>query len=1070
MTIDEFITYWQRNQGGAERANYTVFINQLCEVLDLPKPGAGAGGTLGDYQFEGPVSAGSLKGGTGFIDLYYRNHFILEAKQSKLPAATQPSLYDPVDAAPVTPAGAKYDQLMRDARRQAEHYAHSLPGSHSPVPFLIVCDVGRSRAFELYFDYAGNGRGYGFFPDKQRYRIALADLASETKLPGVDLTPADLLRAIWLKPASIDPRVRSADVTRDVARKLAQVSIHLEEEGRQELRRRGEADAAHEAALVEGTALFLMRILFCMFAEDVGLLPEDSFTNFLKSCKRPYNPDRPGDLVNNDKLRRELIQLWGRMNSPDPDDRFAFALDESVRYFNGGLFERQDYYPIGFNDLDSLIDAARHRWTNVEPAIFGTLLEQALSAKDRAKLGAHYTPRPYVERLVQATITDVLAPEWTAVEDAIQAVRAAGDHDSALAKATEFLTYLQAQRVLDPACGTGNFLYVAMETLLRLESDVIETIATLGGSAVPRIGPENFLGLELNPRAAVIAELVLWIGWLRWRTANDPAAVPDPVLRRTSAINFGGQHGYDAVLARDEAGEIAQPPRQPEWPEAEFIVGNPPFIGKGKDMREALGHSYVDSLPSVYRHVPKSADFVMYWWDRAAVELSHSTRRFGLISTNSIKQVFNRRVVENHMQSTNNPVSLAWAVYDHPWRAGTKDAAVVRTSMTVGQSGHHTGVLLNVISETALGSDSPRIELGSERGIIHSDLTVGANAGGTIPLEANLGVSWNGVMLSGRGFLPSPADVIAINAHGEAPILRLFLSGKDMTGHDRKRYIIDPAALSEQDIRRKYPVAYDILLRSVFPERAKKRDTAFRDRWWAFGRNRSDLREAISDLERYIAVPETSVYRLFQFVGSSILPEHRLVCIASGDAFLIGVLLSNIHIEWSFRTGGTLEDRPTYTKSRCFDPFPFPDPTPDQRTAIADLGEELDATRKAALAEHPRLTMTGLYNLVEKLRAGATLTPAEEVDARDGRARIVRKLHDDLDVAVAAAYGWPADLAPAEIAARLVALNAERAAEEQAGHIRWLRPDYQIPRFAKAPDAPKPRAKRAATAQPKDDT
>lgn len=289
--LASFIAYWQANQGGAERANYTVFVNQLCEVLGLPKPGAGAGGILGDYQFEGPVPGGSRGGGTGFIDVYYRNHFILEAKQSKLPPAAQPSLYDPAESAPATPAGARYDQLMRDARRQAEHYAHSLPGSHAPVPFLIVCDVG--RAFELYFDYAGNGRGYGFFPDKQRYRIALADLAGDARLPGVDRTPADVLRAIWLDPASIDPRVRAADVTRDVARKLAQVSLHLEEQGRIELRRRGEGDAAHEAALVEGTALFLMRILFCMFAEDVGLLPEGRFTAFPAKLRPPVRPRQP---------------------------------------------------------------------------------------------------------------------------------------------------------------------------------------------------------------------------------------------------------------------------------------------------------------------------------------------------------------------------------------------------------------------------------------------------------------------------------------------------------------------------------------------------------------------------------------------------------------------------------------------------------------------------------------------------------------------------------------------------------------------------------------------------------
>ena len=552
--VAAFVDRWQGIAGGAERANYTIFVGELCEALALPKPGIASGGALGDYQYEGPVPGGSRGGGTGFIDVYRRNHFILEAKQSKLPVAdrTRPELFDIAPSAPATPSGAKYDQLMRDARRQAEQYAHSLPASHAPVPFLIVCDVG--RAFELYFDYAGNGRGYGFFPDKQRYRIALGDLTSDAKLPGVDLTPADVLRAIWRDPASVDPRVRAADVTRDVARKLAQVSVHLEEEGRREMKRRGEADATHEAELIEGTALFLMRILFCMFAEDVGLLPKDRFTEFLQSCVRPYDPDHPADLIDEQTLRNGLVSLWTAMDAPDPATRYAFALREQVRYFNGGLFGRRDFYRLARNDLDSLIDAAKHRWTNVEPAIFGTLLEQALSAKDRAKLGAHYTPRPYVERLVQATITDVLAPEWAAVEDAIKADRDTGNDAAARAKATDFLTYLQRQRVLDPACGTGNFLYVAMETLLRLESDVIETVMALGGTATPAIGPQNFLGLELNPRAAVIAELVLWIGWLRWRTANDPTAVPDPVLRRTSAINFGSTHGYDAVLARGRGG------------------------------------------------------------------------------------------------------------------------------------------------------------------------------------------------------------------------------------------------------------------------------------------------------------------------------------------------------------------------------------------------------------------------------------------------------------------------------------------------------------------------------------
>ena len=676
------------------------------------------------------MPGGSRGGGTGFMDVYRRNHFILEAKQSKLTGAdkSHPELFDVAPTAPAAPSGARYDQLMRDARRQAEQYAHSLPGSHDAVPFLIVCDVG--RAFELFFDYAGNGRGYGFFPDKQRYRIALADLASGDKLPGIDKTPADILRAIWLAPASIDPRVRAADVTRDVARKLAQVSLHLEEEGRRELKRRGEADAAHEAELVEGTALFLMRILFCMFAEDIGLLPKNRFTDFLQSCVRPYNPDNPGDLIDEQTLRAGLVSLWQAMDNPDPGARYAFALREQVRYFNGGLFGRRDFYRLARNDLDSLIDAAKHRWTNVEPAIFGTLLEQALSTNDRAKLGAHYTPRPYVERLVQATISDVLDDEWEEVQDQIRAWMSVSEDGQALEGAQRFLRYIQGLRVLDPACGTGNFLYVAMETLLRLESDVIETIAALGGNARPAIGPANFLGLELNPRAAVIAELVIWIGWLRWRTANDPAAVPDPVLRRTQAINFGSTHGYDAVLALDEAKEVVQPPRQPDWPEAEFIVGNPPFIGKGAGMRDLLGTDYIKFMRKAAPDVPASADFVMQWWDRAASILAKSDsklRRFGFVTTNSITQSFNRRILQARLTpASGENISIVFAVADHPWAKGSRDAAAVRIAMTVAQLGSQSGNLLKI--EKVIGKgDDVSFETSSTKGPINADLTCGTD-------------------------------------------------------------------------------------------------------------------------------------------------------------------------------------------------------------------------------------------------------------------------------------------------------------------------------------------------------
>ena len=350
-----------------------------------------------------------------------------------------------------------------------------------------------------------------------------------------------------------------------------------------------------------------MRLLFCMFAEDVGLLPKGKFTGFLESCLAPDWRNRTDGGVNDKKLRHGLTTLWETMGRQG-GYRYVEALDADIQYFNGGLFAEPGYYALDTSSVARLIECAHADWRRVEPAIFGTLLEQALTDSERARLGAHYTPRPYVERLVEATVMEPLRAEW----ERLQA-------DPALAALHAFHASLGALRILDPACGTGNFLYVAMELLLTLEGQVIELIGQLGGNAEAGIGPQQFHGLELNPRAAVIAELVLWIGWLRWRM-NHAAAVTEPVLRRYDTINFGGHGGYDAVLARLTSTEIDYAnPRPPVWPEADFIVGNPPFIGGGS-LRAALGDEYVAALWAANPNVPRSADFVMQWWDPRGVD------------------------------------------------------------------------------------------------------------------------------------------------------------------------------------------------------------------------------------------------------------------------------------------------------------------------------------------------------------------------------------------------------------------------------------------------------------------
>ncbi|MEO6152698.1 MAG: DNA methyltransferase, partial [Croceibacterium sp.] len=540
--------------------------------------------------------------------------------------------------------------------------------------------------------------------------------------------------------------------------------------------------------------------------------------------------------------------------------------------------------------------------------------------------------------------------------------------------------------------------------------------------------------------------------------------IGDPVPAQTASINFGRHGGYDAVLAQKETGEPDfDNPRVPDWPEAEFIIGNPPFIG-GKDLRSKLGGGYAEALWKANPRVPKSADFVMQWWDRAALILTRSgtpLRRFGFVTTNSITQAFSRRVIQQYLDAERR-LSLVYAIADHPWTKASRDAAAVRIAMTVAKKGEHPGELIEVTGEQALDSDTPQLRLAQTLSVIHSNLSGGSDSGITERLLSNGGIGSRGVQLMGSGFIIMPNQAAALGLgrrEGLDGHIRPYLNGRDLLQRSRGALVIDLFGLAETEVRQRFPEVYQHLLSTVRQGRAEqvaKSPTAdakaYFDTFWLHGKARPVLRNALAGLTRFVATVETSKHRIFHFLDASILPDNMLVTIGSDDAFHLGVLSSRIHTEWAWQAGGWLGvgNDSRYSKSRVFDPFSFPDPTPEQRTRIAELAEELDATRKTALAEVPGLTMTELYNLRDKLRSGAALPPAEQDRASAARAGIVNRLHEQIDEAVAAAYGWPADLPPSEIAARLVALNAERAAEEKAGHVRWLRPDYQIPRFGGA--------------------
>ena len=1078
MTLDDLLTKWLGKEGAGERAEYQQFLTEFCQALDLPTPGD-PGQAVADYRFEAPVKSEAALGrkGTGRIDLYKRDCFILEAKQSQLkPGETPPvepaapmaeTVYDlfgnavgTVAAKPGKGIAPRYDRLMTDARLQAERYALALPQDHRTPPFLIVADIGRS--FELYFDWAGNGRGYAPFHDERGYRVPLEGLRDDEVRAR--------FRAIWLAPASIDPRLKAAEVTRAVAERLSRVAQHLEGTQRQLNPGRGDAELALG---IEQTALFVMRLLFCMFAEDTGLLPKDKFTQFLTEARDLAKAGSPGaDAF----WRTGLADLWAKLDAPDRDARFWLLGQDFVPYVNGNLFRDSAIYPLPAEFKGELVVAAGKEWKNVEPAIFGTLLEQVLTPGERAKLGAHYTPRAYVERLVEATMAEPLRADWDAARSRAAALVEAGDVAGAVAAVQAFHAQLADTRVLDPACGTGNFLYVALEQLLRLEGEVRQLAAGLGALLPPAVHPNQMLGLELNPRAAVIAELVLWIGWLRYRLANTPEAIGEPVLPTLTNINFGRHGGYDAVLARTATGDpdVADP-RRPDWPAADFIVGNPPFIG-GKNIRGALNADhpgYAEALWRANPAVPASADFVMQWWERAAAILTAPDtrlRRFGFVTTNSITQVFSRRVIERYLASGDadeeaaaGKLHLLLAIPDHPWTRVGKDAAAVRIAMTVAAAGASTGRVVTITSEAGLDTDAPLLGESIGYGAINANLSCGSSSTSVVSLVANEGLCSRGVGLHGAGFLVAGSQVTALGLSQRTGLeahIRPYRNGRDMLQRSRNLMVIDLYGLDENEVMDRFPEVYQHLIASVKPERDKNRRATRRDRWWLFGESAPLFREYSANLKTYISTTETAKHRVFTRLSSDVLPDNSLVNIGSDDPVVLGVLSSTFHASWVIERGGWLGvgNDSRYSKSLVFDPFPFPAATDPQRTAIAALGERLDKVRRDALAENAKLTMTELYNLVAEVRGGAVLSAAREREATVARARIVAKLHDDLDQAVADAYGWgeewrQAPLPPAEIVVRLVRLNAERAAEEKAGLVRWLRPDYQIPRFATAAES-----------------
>lgn len=1112
---DTFISRWE-NSGAAERANYQMFLSELCDLLEVPRPDPTSPDPEKNlYVFDRAIPRVNPDGSsvTNYIDLYKARHFVLETKQgvSKDEAAPTPA----VKSGHGRRGSAAFDKALERAYHQGRDYITSLPASHGRPPFLIVCDVGHS--IDLYAEFTCTGGRYERFPDPKNHRILLTDLR--------DAETRALLRAIFTDPHALDPSKKAAEVTRDIATRLAKLAKSLETDG-------------HDPQIIAG---FLQRCLFTMFAEDIGLLPEDGFKNLLAKLKP--NPSA---------FPIHVRGLWQEMATGTSSSLILF---QEIAHFNGGLFETTTALPLSADQLQMLTDAADTNWSGVEPSIFGTLLTRALDSRERHKLGAEYTPRSYVERLIRPTIIEPLRDEWDAVRIAAATLHreaeAAEDSadamvdeakllltsgNSAAAKktgasaqklradakkkdaealklVTAFHRHLCAIKVLDPACGTANFLYVTLEHMKRLEAEVLELVTALGGDATfemneYKVRPEQFLGLEISHNAVAIAQLVLWIGYFQWqRKTTGKADTGDrPLLPKTQTIRQ-----QDAVLAYDEkiprrdpeSGEILtiwngyttkphpvtgkevpdesatialfdyKNPRRAEWPQADYIVGNPPFIGASR-MRDALGDGYTESLRKAWKgDVPESSDFVMFWWQKAAAQVVQgSCKRFGFITTNSIHQTFNRRVIEQFLADAKKPLHLAYAIPDHPWVDST-DGAAVRIAMTVAAPGKNEGIVEKVTAERPMEHGENEVTLLRSGGTLAPNLQLGSDLTSCIALTSNSNLTSRGMMLFGSGFI---IDVTTAKScgYGRTPgiekHIRGYRNGRDITDKPRDVLVIDLFETTPDEVLKAYPELYQHVLNHVKPERDQNRDKQIRENWWLHGRPRPELRDYISGLHRYIATVETSKHRFFVFLDQSILPDNKLIAIASDDAFVLGVLSSSIHVAWSLKNGSWLGvgNDSVYVKSKCFDPFPFPALEEGElKQRIRDLGERLDAHRKRQQEQHPGLTLTGIYNVLEKLRSGEPLNAKEKQIHDQGLVTLLRQIHDELDEAVLEAYGWqdlftvwppPAgegtecrQVFEEKVLSRLVKLNHDRAAEEKRGLIRWLRPDYQNKNAAPLP-------------------
>lgn len=908
------------------------------------------------------VGASKTTGGNGFADVFKRGHFGWEYKGTKANLDT--------------------------AFAQLQRYAIALDNP----PLLIVSDIGTT--IRIHTNWTNSV--------SKVYEIAIADLGDPEK--------RGWLKAALSDPETLRPSKSRQQLTEEVAGEFAELARLLRQRG-------------HDA---EQVAHFINRLVFCMFAEDVKLLPDNMFTRMLERALE--DPSEFGSFAGD---------LFTAMKS---GGRVGF---EKVEWFNGGLFNDDLVFNLTKDEIAIVHRAAKQYWGDIDPSILGTLFERGLDPDKRSQLGAHYTDRDKIMMIINPVIVEPLTTEWEKAKAEISglmekaAAAKGGARTRSINQAQTVLdTHLQRladYRVLDPACGSGNFLYLALLALKDLEHRAQVEAEALGlPRGFPRIGPEVVKGIEINPYAAELARVSVWIGEIQWMLKNGFSASGNPILKPLDTIECRDALMTSQLGNGEESGEWAEA----EWPEADAIIGNPPFLGDRK-MKPELGEGYVNALRSIYvGRVRGGADLVCYWFAKAWEQLEKgATTVAGFVATNSIRGGANRDVLKPIVEQ--GTIFCAWS--DEAW---TVDGAAVRVSLICFRR-QAAPNFLNGVPVAQVFSDLTSATSGT-------DLTQ------AVRLSENGSQAFQGTISYGPfevdGSCAREMLVAPINPNGRpnSDVVRAWTNGRDITRRPDDRWIVFfPDQISEGDAAL-YEEPFRYVREIVIPFRAERSNDDLNRYWWRLWRSRPDLFSATQSLPRMILTPRVSKHRIFVWRSTAVVPDSATVAIARDDDTTFGILHSRFHELWALRMGTWLGkgNDPRYTPTTTFETFPFPKGlTPNIPAAnYADSPHAIAIGTAAARLNELRENWLNPSDLVRREPEVVPgypdrILPINEEAAQKLKKRTLTNLYNErpawlqhahkaLDEAVAAAYGWPADLSDDEILARLFDLNQERAAKQ----------------------------------------